>query len=158
MLWTAFTLAGMKISLLLKKHLTVLEETIGFLNSLIAEIQFSKKGIPEILLILSSAPSMQNLTFLKSFSDSREFTDLREAWLNSISSFSGYKSDEKEKMLQLGTFLGTTDTDNQISTIKLYLAYFSEYRDRARSYYEKNGKLSSLLGMFIGASVFVLFL
>ncbi len=156
MLWTAFTLAGMKISLLLKRRVTVLEETVVFLNSLIAEIQFSKSGIPRILNTFSSADSMQSLVFLKSFSEMGEYSDFRRIWKESISLFSYYKSEEKEKMLQLGSYLGTTDTDSQISTIKLYLSYFVGYRDRALEDYGRNGKMSSLLGLFIGASVFIL--
>lgn len=144
------------MSLLLKERVTVLEETVIFLNSLIAEIQFSKSGIPRILNMFSSADSMKSLMFLNCFSETGEHSDFRRIWKESISSFSYYKSEEKEKMLQLGSFLGTTDTDSQISTIKLYLSYFVGYRDKAIEDYAKNGKMSSLLGMFIGASVFIL--
>ena len=64
--------------------------------------------------------------------------------------------DEKIKMLQLGSFLGTTDADNQISTIKLYSGFFEKYRQCAVAEYEKYGRIASLFGMFAGASVFIL--
>ncbi len=143
---------------MLKNRITVMEETLFFLNSLMSEIEFSKMNIPEILSSLSEREAVRNLTFLGRFSDFGLYGDFRKEWCEGISSFSCYKSEEKEKMLQLGAFLGTTDTESQIKTLKLYFNYFENYRENAVSEFNKYGKVSSLFGMFLGASVFVLLL
>ncbi len=133
-----------------------MEETVFFLNSLMSEIEFSKMNIPEILSSMSERESVRNLTFLERFYDFGLYGDFRNEWYEGISSFSCYKSEEKEKMLHLGTFLGTTDTESQVKTLKLYFNYFENYRENAVSEFDKYGKISSLFGMFLGASVFVL--
>ncbi len=148
----------MKISSLLRKRITVLEETVFFLNSLMSEIEFSKMNIPEILSALSEESSLKNLKFLNRFPGLEIYGDFRKEWCTGINSFPYYKSEEKVKMLQLGTFLGTTDTNSQIKTIKLYFAYFGSYKENAVNEYEKYGKITSLFGLFIGASVFILLL
>ena len=61
-------------------------------------------------------------------------------------------------MLQLGSFLGTTDAKTQISTINLYKTFFEKYKNNAAADFEKYGKSSSLFGLFLGASVFILLL
>ncbi len=146
----------MKISLLLKKRVTLIEETIIFLNTLITEIEFSKRNVFEIFSVLSSEASMKNLPFLKSFGKSEEHSDFHSLWIKSINSTQSYKSEEKEKLLQLGNFLGTTDAKSQINTIRLYTVFFENYREKAVYEYEKYGKVSPLFGLFAGACIFIL--
>ncbi len=148
----------MKVSSLLKMRVTVLEETIIFLDSIIAEIEFSKINIISILCKFSNEASMKNLIFLNSFSDFSADDGFYNRWKEAINSFLYYKSEEKEKMLQLGSFLGTTDAKSQINTICLYKTFFENYKNNASADYEKYGKVSSLFGLFVGASVFILFL
>ncbi len=136
----------------------MIEQTIVFLNSLTAEIEFSKVSIIKILAAFSAEPSFKNLLFLNSFSGFTDYDDFHSLWTESISSFAYYKSEEKEKMLQLGAYLGTTDVKNQINTIKLYKTFFENYRNNALSEYDKYGKVSTLFGLFTGASVFILLL
>lgn len=156
MLWTAFTLTGMKVSLLLKRRILVMDETLIFLRSLGAEIHFARSDIRKILYDLSSGESLKSLSFLEGFADYSENTDFPLVWHDCISSFSLYKSDEKSKMLQLGSFLGTTDADSQIKTIKLHESFFENYREKAITDNDKYGKAASLIGLFLGASVFIL--
>lgn len=146
----------MKTSLSLKKHVTVLDETVILLNSLISEIQFSKSGINRILSQFSLEPSMKNLGFLSYYYEADIYADFHDLWRKSISSCSYYRSGEKKKMLQLGAYLGTTDVNSQMNMINLYLKYFSEYRNKARDEYERCGKIYSLLGLFTGAAVYIL--
>ncbi len=144
------------MSLLLKKRVSVLEDTLVLLKSLITEIEFSKTNLIKILSAFSEEQSMKNLLFLKKFEHTDIYSDFHSIWKEGIISFVYYKSEEKEKLLQLGTFLGTTDSYNQISTLSLYLTFFEKFHSNALAEYEKYGKISSLFGMFIGASVFVL--
>lgn len=148
----------MKASSLLRKRVTVLEETVYLLNALMSEIRFSKISIIAILSSLSEETSVKNLDFLKRFSDFDLYGDFHKEWHKAITVFPYYKNEEKAKMLQLGSFLGTTDTDSQIKTINLYFTYFEGYRENAKSEYDKYGKVSSLFGLFVGASVFILLL
>lgn len=149
---------GMKISSLLKKRITVLEETVYLLNSLISEIEFSGIDIVKILSSLSAGASVKSLQYLNKFTDFEMYGDFHKEWYSSVASFPYYKSEEKDKMLQLGSYLGTTDTKSQIATIRLYFTYFENYRDSAVKEYEKYGRVSSLFGLFTGASVFILLL
>ncbi len=133
-----------------------MDETIIFLNTLCAEIEFSKMSILKILSYFTKEASMKSLCFLNDFSDGDVPENFHSVWKHSINTFPYYKSEEKEKMLQLGSFLGTTDVENQLKTIRLYLFFFESYRDNAVNEYEKYGKISALFGLFIGASVFLL--
>ncbi len=143
---------------MLKKRVTVLEETVLLLNCLMSEIEFSQMNITEILSDLSDGVSMKNLHFMKGFSELGIYGDFHSEWCSGIKAFPYYRGEEKDKMLQLGSFLGTTDKDSQIKTIRLYFTYFGNYRENAVNEYEKYGKISSLFGLFFGASVFILLL
>jgi len=147
---------GMKASLSLKRHVTVLDETVVFLRSLVSEIEFTKSGINIILARFSAESTMKSLVFLKNFTDAECYSDFHGLWRKSIGGFPYYKSREKEKMLQLGSFLGTTDVTGQTEMINLYISYFSEYRSKAKEEYESRGKMYSLLGLFTGAAVYIL--
>ena len=146
------------MSLLLKKRVDVLDETVLFLNSLMGEIEFSRMNITDIIFSFSSGEAMKNLSYLNEIHHSDDQYDFHGQWKSSLSSFAYYKSSEKNKMLQLGDFLGTTDMCDQINIIRLYLSFFEKFRSNAVSEYEKYGKISSLLGLFTGASVFILLL
>ncbi len=136
----------------------MLDETILLLNSVMAEIQFSKADIVKIISEISFESAVKNLSFLENLSDIPVYEDFRSAWQKSINLFPYYKREEKERLLQLGSFLGTTDVDSQIDTLKLYLSFFEVYRFNSQNEYEKYGKASSLFGFFIGASIFILLL
>lgn len=151
-------MTGMRISLLLKKRVVVLEETLTFLSSLISEIRFSKNNINKILSDLSSDEALNSLYFLKSFSFFTDNTDFRDIWIVSVKAFQYYKMEEKVKMLQLGAFLGSTDVESQIKTINRYIVFFENFLSKAETEYEKYGKTASLFGLFTGASVFILFI
>ncbi|MBR6567399.1 MAG: stage III sporulation protein AB [Clostridia bacterium] len=151
-------MTGMKMSSLLKKRITVMEETVFLLNSLMSEIEFTGADIAKILSSVSSKTSVKNLYYLKKFSDYELYGDFHKVWRSAVEAFPYYKSEEKEKMLQLGSFLGTTDKESQLATIKLYFNYFANYREVAVNDYEKYGRISSLFGLFAGASVFILLL
>ena len=99
---------------------------------------------------------MKSLSFLDRFSAADRYADFHGEWKKGISSFIYYKSEEKEKLLQLGSFLGTTDMSGQLSAIALHLAFFEVFHKNAVADYEKYGKISTLLGVFFGASVFIL--
>ena len=151
-------MTGMRISLLLKKRVVVLEETLTFLSSLISEIRFSKNNIIKILSDLSSDEALNSLYFLKSFSCFTDNSDFRDIWIVSVKAFQYYKMEEKVKMLQLGAFLGSTDVESQIKTINRYIVFFENFLSKAETEYEKYGKTASLFGLFTGASVFILFI
>lgn len=149
---------GMKVTSLLKMRVNVLEESVIFLDALINEIEFSKTDIISVLSKFSNESSMKNLTFLSYIADFGYESIFYSRWKYALDSFTYYKSEEKEKMLQLGSFLGTTDAKTQISTINLYKTFFEKYKNNAAADFEKYGKSSSLFGLFLGASVFILLL
>lgn len=126
------------------------------LRSLEAEINFARSDIRKILNNFSNESSMRNLRFLNIFSDCNENTDFHLLWYDAVSSFPFYKRDEKFKLLQLGSFLGTTDAVSQIKAINLYESFFDNYLKNAMADNDKYGKAASLFGMFFGASVFII--
>lgn len=157
MLWIVFTLIGMRMSLLLKRRQLLLEETLTFLNSLSVEIEYSQKSIIKIIDRISCEESVKNLEFLKDcIRQMNVGADFPSAWCKAVESSRLYKREEKAKLLQLGSQLGTSDTDNQLRIIKVYSDYFQKYCLSASEDYKKYGKASSLFGMFIGAAIFVL--
>lgn len=157
MLWITFTLIGIRMSLLLKRRKLLIEETLVFLNCLAVEISYSREDIVSIVNKLSSEKPMMNLLFLKICSDNtKNGLDFPEAWREAVNGVSVYKREEKEKLLQLGSFLGTSDSENQINTIKVYSSFFEEYRNYAEEDYDKYGKVSTLFGVFLGAAIFIL--
>ncbi len=143
---------------MLKRRISILEETVVFLNALCSEIKFSKNNIIKILSDLSAHKSLNNLLYLDCFSSAIDYADFRNLWIGAVKSFPYYKRDEKLKMLQLGTYLGVTDTDNQINTINLFIVFFENYLNNAKTEYEKYGKIAPMFGLFAGASAFILFI
>lgn len=157
MLWTAFTLTGMRMSLLLKKRQMLLEDTLTFLNTLIVSIEYSRTSIVKIICDISGEDTVKNLNFIRICANElNEGLDFPIAWNNAVGTALLYKSDERTKLLQLGNFLGTSDSENQINIIESYISYFKRFLNTATDDYNKYGKISSLFGMFVGAAVFIL--
>ncbi len=157
MLWATFTLTGMRISLLLKKRLNLLEETLTFLNTMIVSIEYTRSDILKIISSVIKEDSLKNLVFLRKCYDGiRNGYDFPDSWSKAVESTHLYKSDERAKLLQLGTCLGTSDSKNQVNIISSFRYYFEGYLSRANDDYTKYGKVSSLFGMFLGAVVFIL--
>ncbi len=145
------------MSLLLKKRQILLEETITFLNVLIVSIEYSRMNIIRIICSLSEEGTVRNLDFIRNCACELERgSDFPKAWNESVKDALLYKSSEKDKLLQLGAFLGTSDSVNQINIIKSYIVYFSGFLDNAADDYNRYGKVLSLFGMFLGSAVFIL--
>lgn len=149
---------GMKASSQLKSRVSAIEETILLLSNISVEIKFTRKDLAEILKSFSNDSAYKNLSYLQSFSKYTTYDDFRSCWRVEIEAFTLYKSEEKEKMLQLVSCLGTTDVENQIRTIKLFSSYFDNYLINAVNDFNKFGKTAPMTGLFAGACIFILFL
>lgn len=131
--------------------------TVLFLQRLSDEIRYSRSNISEIIYRICSEASFGELDYL---SKCNEYItggyDFPFAWRKSVETTPLYKSKEKEKIIQLGNFLGTSDCESQVNTINLYSAFFEKYHSEAVKDSEKYVKLACVSGIFIGASVFIL--
>ena len=121
-------------------------------------LQYLNIPVYEMLVQISRKDYLRDLCYISEcccFMSRGE--DFPLAWQNALKS-SGhlYKTDEKDKLLQLGTNLGTSDTQNQIRILDMQTKYFEAYLNAA---VEKNKKYSSMtltLSVLCGCMIFIL--
>ena len=67
-----------------------------------------------------------------------------------------YMKEEKEKLLHLGTILGTSDQSNQIDIISIHSQHFEAFLKNAKITQQKYGNMSLIISALIGCMIFII--
>lgn len=158
LLWISLTCVGVISSTKLKTHITILEKTLIMLEEMKIQLNYLNVPIFDLLTNLSEKEYLKGLFYLKEcHSDLEQGIDFPRAWKNSIENASHlYKTDEKERLLQLGCNLGASSTENQLNILDLQIVYFTEFLENAKNQSEKYGSTITALGVLSGCMVFIL--
>lgn len=151
-------LLGLRMSFRLKNRVDILEETVNFLASFKIELEYTGNTLYSLLCKARSSSLCRNLDYLKMCCElMKKGDDFPKAWSSSFQSSNlPYKSEEKQKLLHLGNVLGTTDLSSQSTILALYTEYFKSYYNQACEINKKYGRLSALMGVFLGFGVFIM--
>ena len=146
------------MSSMLKKRVVLLEETVSFIVNLRLELQFRADNILCLLSSLSQLSSCRSLSFISEckerLSSGESFSSV---WHISLENTTlPYRDDEREKLLSMADFLGTSDKETQSELLSLYEEYFNAFSKRAQKENEKYSKLCVMLGFITGFGIFIM--
>lgn len=153
-------MAGTAVSYRLKMRKAFLSQLLLFFSAVSVEIEFISLPLADIMKKIKEEKTCGKLDFIapcieylyrgESFSSS---------WEKAVDkSLLPMRQEEKEKLLQLGYLLGTSDANGQKVILTLYSNYFTEFYNKAEADNERYGKLTVLLGAVLGMGLFILFL
>lgn len=149
---------GMNYTEYLRKRKSLLRETILLIEQIKIEIEYLKLPLGDIIKKLSENPSTMALDYL-SLCDTyvKKGLDFPDAWSLSLKSSSlNYKTEEKDKLLQLGKSIGCCDIKGQMSIFEIYLSYFNEFYLAASSKYKKYSGLFTGICTLLGGMLFIM--
>lgn len=121
-------------------------------------LQYLNMPLSEMFKSLDNKAHLKDLDFIgKCVSAMENGSDFPIAWKNSVFSTSVlYKTQEKERLLQLGLNLGAGDTESQLKILNVYSVYFQGFLEKAKQECKKNASTSAVLGFLSGFMIFIL--
>lgn len=149
---------GVTISLRLKKRALFLSETVMFISQVSMEIEFVSLPIFDILKKIADGRCCGCLDFIPLCIEGWERgEDFFCCWKSSVrNSCLPMKDEERKRLENLGSLLGTSDVNGQKNMLSLYKGYFSSYYEKAKNEYETYGKMCVTLSIVVGTGIFIL--
>jgi len=150
--------SGVMMSLRLKKRSEFLGEILLFVSQVSMEIEFASLPVPEILKKIKVGECCKNLDFIAlCLENMQSGEDFFYSWKKGVNeSRLPMKKEERDKLKNLGSMLGTSDAQGQSALLSLYKSYFSAFYDKAVSDVEKYGKMCLTLSVVLGTGIFIL--
>lgn len=150
--------SGIMMSLRLKKRSEFLSEILLFVSQVSMEIEFTGLPVLEILKKIEAGECCKNLDFIALCVEKMQSgEDFYYSWKNGLEgSRLPMKKEERDKLKNLGSMLGTSDATGQSSMLLLYKSYFSAFYDKAVQEREKYGKMCLTLSVVLGTGIFIL--
>lgn len=158
LLWTSLIYAGAAYSTKLKKRVILLEKTIMMLEEMKIIMQYLNSPVYEMLEALSKKDYMKEFDYIhRCCYQLSSGIDFPVAWENAVNStVLIYKTQEKERLLQIGENLGISNTKTQLDFLNMQTLYFQEYLLKAKAQCKKYGNSSTVLGALLGCMIFIL--
>lgn len=143
---------------MLKKRKALLEKTVSLIINIRVELSYRQEAILNLLSRISELSALQKLDYLSTCTEFvKKGEDFPSAWKKAIKeSKCPYSKEEKNKLCSLGEMLGTTDTESQLTMLKLYEEYMKEFLNKAEKSQREYGRLSLVMGFLLGFAVFIL--
>lgn len=153
-------LMGVTVYLRLKQRTVFLNEVVMLISRFNMEIGYINLPLFEILKKTAESQCCKNLDFVYScLSDWENGEDFNQSWKNAVSQTSlPVKKEEREKLISMGSMLGTSDADGQRAMLALYKQYFSLFEQKACQECEKYGKMSVTVSVIVGLGFFIMML
>lgn len=145
-------LIGIQRSAQLKKRVRILRLLQSMVNDLGTQLRFQTPTVWELLSFLCAQELYQPLGFLGQVSDSERFFD---GWRTAVEQDFTLQGEEKQLLTELGSVLGTTDTEGQLSALELIGTRLCQLTAEAQQSAEEKGKLYRALGILGGAAAAV---
>lgn len=83
--------------------------------------------------------------------------DFPDAWKNAIDeSATMYMTQEKERLLQLGENLGTSNKEGQMKILNMQIVSFEDFLQKAKHKRKKYAGTAKALGVLSGCMIFIL--
>ncbi|NLK70620.1 MAG: hypothetical protein GX286_04185 [Clostridiales bacterium] len=148
---------GLSMSASLKERIRRLELIRKMVDEITILIRHRALTVMEIIDELTANSSYAELTFLhKAKSGIIPEVSFHYAWENAVKKDNKLLNEEKTELISLGNFLGSSDTEGQISALTIYKDKFNSLIEYANEIYDKKGKLYRSLGVLSGVFVAIL--
>ena len=116
-------------------------------------IRVCEADVYGIVLKLKSAGFL-GLTFLNELPENYdENTDFHSNWKSAVMNCHTFSTEERNLLIEVGTSLGTSDTEGQIKDLVLYQARAQELYEIRIAEYRVKGRLYRSLGLLSGIIV-----
>ena len=150
-------MTGTRISLYYKKRETVTEQTLLLIKNIELDLSYQCLPLMRIIEKYASMPTYSALDFLPlCIRKAESGKDIPVCWKESVEQSRIYTEFEKEKLIGLGSFLGTVDTQGQLNILALYENYFASFYSKAKENTERYSKTALITSIIMGFGVFVL--
>lgn len=156
LIFSACCSVGMNISLGMKKKLERLNLFRRMTDETATLIRYRSLTVREIFLLLKENSAYSELLFLHNADFSDKSRPAGEIWQESINSDLTLSGEEKKLLIQLGSQLGTTDTQGQLSVISVFNESLDCMIQKQSEKYAVKGKLCRSMGILGGAMAGIL--
>lgn len=146
--------AGCFYSLGLSKRKGFLEQTAVFLELLQTNIRFSSADI--FSAVQASVPAKLQSVFILEKSADKSFEEIWKQAVDLIPKNSGINNSDRELLINIGSELGKTDVDGQLSHLELCSSLVAVQLSDARETLLKKTRLYRALGLFAGVSIAII--
>lgn len=149
------SLAGNYFSFMLKSRLSALKKMNYMIDEIIAFLRFKSPTVYEIVRELREDGRFEEFDFLSEISEDVPF---RQSWRNAVRKNPprGMTKSDAELLVDVGTQLGTSDTESQISNLGLQRTELMSALSDAEADYRKKSKLYRSMGVLAGAFISIM--
>lgn len=151
LIFSASVMVGVMLSLNMKNKLERLKLFRRMAEEIATLIRYRGLTVREIISQLRYSSAYDELVFLKSEDYSDRSQSVSEIWERNVIADYTLTEEETKVLLSLGTQLGTTDTQGQLSVIAAFVAEIEEMQERQFQKYAVKGKLYRSMGILVGA-------
>lgn len=157
MVFASAVMLGIAISLHFKKREEILEKTLLFIKNIKTDLSYSNLPLGAIIEKYAKNEYFSSPDFLSlCLNKIKDEEDIPDAWKESVEAEKLFSKREKEKLISLGMFLGSSGLDEQLNMLELYENYFQDFYSKAHENTQKYSKTAIITGTFLGFGIFVL--
>ena len=121
------------------------------------DFEYSSLPLDRIIEKYAKSEAYGDLYFIRRcFDEIKNGVDFPKAWKKGVEASPLFKRDEKAKLFELGTLLGTSDSNGQVSMLKGFERSFEVFYKTAFKISEKYCKSAVIAGIFTGFGLFVI--
>lgn len=144
------------ISLRLRKRAEILDKTFLMLNEIKIMLEYSCPSMYELIQMLAEKECYMGMFTSECKKELEEGIDFPAAWSSAVEKYGIYKKEERDKLIQLGSLLGTSDLESQLSVLQMYIISFDAFRKDAQVKNQKYAGTSVFVGTFCAFGLFVM--
>lgn len=151
------TALGIELSARLKKRKVLLEKTLLFIHSMKIDFEYNFLPLENMIEKYAEDATYASLRFLSQCHKKLSCgVDFPLAWSQSVESAAGYTAEERDKLLSLGKYLGTSSSDSQVNILEVYRTYFEQLSTAASEKADKYSETVLFSFVFLGIGIFVI--
>ncbi len=159
---SAFSVAGKCLASFQQRRVSVLETVILMITSGESRLRYACLPMSDLLKALNENKSLSELGFIKTCREKVCFgTDFYSAWKESIESeteFCNLLGKSAKSLISMGSELGSTDLEGQLSCCEYYKKIFENDLEEQREKSLKCSKIFPSMGLLLGISAAILIL
>lgn len=139
-----------------------LEKIIEMVDYFSAQISYSRQPVADIISALARSERYSKLHFLQKCLDGLNCgLAFQAAWCSAVTynkKSMPIEDEDISRLLALGEYIGTTDSEEQNKTLVLYQKLFTQSYERAKSESSSHSRMYTTLGVLSGLGLAVLIL
>ena len=157
---SAFFITGKCLALFQQRRVSLLEMVILMITSGESRLRYSCLPVGDLLKALNENEALSELCFIRTCREKVCFgMDFYTAWRESIESETEYCTllgKSVKSLISMGSELGSTDLDGQLSCCEYYKKIFENDLEEQREKSIKYSKLFPSMGFLLGISAVIL--